>query len=152
MSNEALKRCIGPYTEMVARVLRLSRNLVYRWQEPRGGTFSGKRNPIDVIHKIIDTAIQAGRPRADALAPVHFLARKFDHVLIEVPGGGSLGEQTGSVLRAAQAMGDWLTVHSRALEGGSIEPQELELIRNKGYEAICQMMACIRRAGRCVKE
>jgi hypothetical protein len=152
MSHEALKKCIGPYTEMVARGIRLSSNLVYRWQEPRGGTFSGKRNPLDVIHKIINTAIQAGRPRADALAPVHFLAREFDHVLIEVPGGGSQGEQTGSVLRAAQAMGDWLTVHCRALEGGSIEPQELERIRNKGYEAVCQMMTCLRQAEECVKK
>jgi hypothetical protein len=146
-SHEALSRAIGPFTKLIAtRVLHVSQELVYKWQEPTGGFFSGKRNPLDVIVRVVQSALQLGQTREDALAPLYYLAREFDHVLIEIPRKGTAEEHTAELLKAMKEIGEWSAAHSRALQDGQVSLAELSLIRKEGFEAACQIIACVKKA------
>lgn len=83
---EALQRSISGQTVAHAKELHLSTSLVNKWQEPTTDfSDSGAYNPLDRIETIIETSHKLGTPRPDALAPIQFLAHRFNAVLIPLP-------------------------------------------------------------------
>lgn len=83
---EALQRAIAGKTVIHAKELHVSTSLVNKWQEPSTDfTDSGAYNPLDRCETIIETSLKQETPREDALAPVQYLAERFNCLLIPLP-------------------------------------------------------------------
>jgi hypothetical protein len=151
-SYEALKRCIGPFTERIAKALNLSKSLIYKMQEPTGGFYSGKLNFLDRAEMMIKTSLSLEQKRSDALAPLHYLCQQFGGFYVEIPEGREVKDHTQGLLSAMTEIGEWTAAHSKALENNKYEAHELPNIRQQGYEAACQIIACIKHAEENVNE
>jgi hypothetical protein len=96
-SYEAIQRAIAGKTVLQAKELHLSTSTVNKWQEPTSDyTDSGAFNPLDRVEKIIETSLKLQISREDALAPIQFLASRFNCVLIPLP-------ETSSTLKNLQS-------------------------------------------------
>lgn len=85
-SYEALQRSISGKTVAHAKELHLSTSTVNKWQEPTTDfTDSGAFNPLDRVETIIETSLKLGTKREEALAPIQFLAHRFNCVLVPLP-------------------------------------------------------------------
>lgn len=83
---EAIHNAIAGKTVAHAKELHLSSSTVGKWQEPTTDfTDSGAFNPLDRIEKIIETSLKLGTVREDALAPIQFLATRFNCFLVPLP-------------------------------------------------------------------
>lgn len=140
-SFEALKKCIGPFTEMVAKALYLSWGLIYKWQEPTGGLFSGKRNPLDTLETTIQTTLDLRHPRDEALAPVYWLNARFGLVSFTLPKGKEPAEVSKALLLTVKEFGDVARVAAKALEDDDIDRPEADRINKEVLELIRQAAA-----------
>lgn len=85
-SYEAIQRAIAGKTIIHAKELHLSTSTVSKWQEPTTDfTDSGAFNPLDRIEKVIETGLNLQTRREDALAPLQYLAQRFNCFLIPLP-------------------------------------------------------------------
>lgn len=67
--------CIGRDADLMADVLGNAAITLRRWkQDPLQ---SGARNPIDVLEILIQTSLDSGRDKSEALAPLDYLVRRF---------------------------------------------------------------------------
>ena len=74
-SFEVLSLCIGHDSEVMADVLNYKAITLRRWkQDPLQ---SGSQNPLDVLEGLINTALELGRQKSEALAPINYLVRRF---------------------------------------------------------------------------
>lgn len=83
---EAIQRAIAGKTVIHAKELHLSTSCLGKWQEPTADfTDSGAFNPLDRIEKIIETSLKLETPREEALAPIQYLAQRFNCILVPLP-------------------------------------------------------------------
>lgn len=75
-SFEAMSLCIGRDAELMADVLGRKPITIRRWkQDPMQ---SGARNPVDSLEMLMQTALDLGRDRSEAFAPLDYLVGRFD--------------------------------------------------------------------------
>lgn len=150
-SFEAIQAAIKGRTVEFARKLGLSTSLINKWQEPcTDYTDSGALNPLDRIETIIEESQRQGNP--DALAPVHYLAEKFNLAIIPIPQNNRcLSEISKALLKVIKEFGDLTKEASLTLQDGKITPSEVKAIDREAWELIRQITAfneAVKRASR----
>ncbi|NOZ67973.1 MAG: hypothetical protein GXP46_01690 [Deferribacteres bacterium] len=145
-SYDALNKAIGGKTREHAKALGLSTALLYKWQEPSTDwTDSGSYNPLDRIETIIETALKLGQGRNDAFAPLHYLARRFNQILIPAPSSATcLKELQQALMKTIKEFSDLARASAAALEDGRLDPREAEQIKKEGWELIEQASAFVK--------
>lgn len=146
-SHEAMEKMIPRgHVDVHARALGRSTSLVKQWRRPSGDELedTGKLNPIDRMELIMRTSLGQMLPESDALAALHCLAGKFNHVCVRVPNpDATLTDQTQDVLKATKEIGEWSAAISKALEDGKLSDREKDSIQREGYEAMAAIMASL---------
>ena len=143
-SYEALQKAIKGKTVEFARKLGLSTILVNKWQEPSTDfTDSGALNPLDRIETVIEEAIRQGH--ADAMAPLHYLAQRFNLVIVgDVNGPVCLNELTKELLNTSKEFGELAAAASKALQDNKLRRDEIKAIKKEGWELIRQTASFVR--------
>lgn len=148
-SYEALAKTINRHTVRIARRLRLSTNMVNKWQEPSTDfTDSGALNPLDRIEEIIDEALKLN-PQ-DAFTPIYWLAEQFNLIVISAPDSPTgISELTEELLKTINEFSDLTKASSMALSadspgGNKITRDEAEKINQEGQEVIRQVAAFLK--------
>ena len=153
-SHEALQRAIHGSTVQFAKRLGLSTSLVNKWQEPTNDwTDSGVYNPLDRIEAVVEMALSQGRDEKDALAPIHYLARRFGLISIKIPeyNKNDLGDLTHELMDTITEFGQLTEATSAAIADGRISCNEAKRIEKEAWELIHQVtvfMARVREAVR----
>jgi hypothetical protein len=140
-SFEAINRAISGNTVEVAKKLHLSSSLIRKWQEPTADfDDSGAYNPLDRIEEIIDTANKCGVPEADALAPIQYLAEKYNLIIIPISKTADKPtEIQKELLKTIKEFGDLAQAASGALLDGKITSTETRRIEKEAWELIRQV-------------
>ncbi|NVN92481.1 MAG: hypothetical protein HXX11_18045 [Desulfuromonadales bacterium] len=127
---DAIRRSISGKTVLHAKELHVSTSLLYKWQEPSTDfTDSGAFNPLDRIEKIIKTSLELNTAREDALAPVQFLADRFNCLLIPLPEQSPTLKNMHSQLAVlVKEFSHLMEGTARAMEDGRITAEELRAI------------------------
>lgn len=136
-THSALNRCIGKNSVAVAKRLRRSVQLIYKWQEPATDfSESGTHNPLDTIEEIIEISMREGQKSDDALAPVHYLAQRFG--LICLPNGLKKSDDLTSkqLVKMIKEFADLAQAASDALGDNKISINEARVIDQEGWEAV----------------
>lgn len=143
-SYEAIQRAIQGRTVDHAKRLGKSSSLIGKWQEPHTDyTDSGAYNPLDRIEAIVDTAIQLGINREDALSPVYWLNHRFDLVCFHLPKCDGDVVNT-ELIRTIKEFSDLVQATSAALADGRIDRRaEAGRIIREGEEALRAIGALI---------
>lgn len=115
-SYQAMANCIGKDAEVVADVLGYKPITVRRWKQNPAD--SGSRNPLDVIRDTIQTAFDAGRLKADALAPLSYLESCFEGIRSS---GAGLHESYANFI---QEFGHYAKEYADAIRDRKITPDE----------------------------
>lgn len=134
---EAMGRCIGRETVVIAKALQRSTSLVAKWKEPTTDYGeSGALSPLDRLETVIDASLRRGKVlRSDSLAPVQYLAVRFGMCLVDLPPAHPhLQDLSRQVTRLCKEFGDLLTEIGTALEDGQITPDERRRIEAEGQE------------------
>ncbi len=117
---DAMRDCIGPYTNDVARHLGLSASLVQKWQRPVGEhTDTGVRSPLARLDLIIEASVALGQERYYATAPARYLHDR--HLTEPLPPYSSGHAMTADMTQTA---GTLESLGSLAFEDGVIDIQE----------------------------
>jgi hypothetical protein len=140
-SFEAINKAISGNTVEVAKKLHLSSSLIRKWQEPTADyDDSGAYNPLDRIEEIIDTAIKCGVSEADALAPIRYLAEKYNLILIPISKTAEKpSELQKELLKTIKEFGELAQAASGALLDGKITSTESRRIEKEAWELIRQV-------------
>ncbi|MHC1697739.1 MAG: phage regulatory CII family protein [Geobacteraceae bacterium] len=144
-SYEAMERCIGRNTVAVAKAIQKSVSLVGKWKEPAlDFTDSGTLNPLDRLESVIRTAIIEGQSKDDAMAPILYLAQRFNFMVIALP---DTNNHANDIVRQShkciKEFGDYISTFSDALLDGRITPSERKSIEKEGFQAIQQIMTVL---------
>lgn len=146
-SSEAyLKMIPRGHVAIHARALGISTSLVEKHRRAYVDELydSGARNEIDRLELTMRTALGQQLPERDALAGLHCLAEKFNHVCVRIPlPDANLNDQTQDVLAAMKEIGEWSAKTSESLEDGVLSEKECEAIIKEGHEAIAAIMASL---------
>jgi len=144
-SHEAMERCIGRNTVAVAKAIQKSVSLVGKWKEPATDfTDSGTLNPLDRFETVIRTAITEGQTKDDAMAPILYLAHRFNFMVIALPeSNGSTHDIVRQSHKCIKEFGDYISTFSDALLDGRITPTERKNIEKEAFEAIQQIMTVL---------
>jgi len=135
-SFEALNKCIGKHTREVAKRLRVSAVLVYKYQEPHNDfTDSGSINPIDKLNDIVNVAKECGQGE-DAMEPIYFLAAKHGLTCIHLPQVNTPEGVGPELLKVIKEFSDVAQATASALSDNRISPPEAKKIEREGNEAI----------------
>lgn len=147
-SFEAFQESIGRDTVEHAKRLRLSLSAVSKWKEPSEDyTDSGSLNPLDRVETVIETALALGRRREASLAPIYFLAERFNLIIIALPKPGcALSDLTANLLKTIEEFGDLTREAGQALADGEIRKEEARRIEKEGNELIRRTAEFIARA------
>lgn len=150
-SYEALQLAIKGKTIEFARKLGLSTILVNKWQEPHTDfTDSGAYNPLDRIEVIIEEALRQKNP--DALAPIWYLAERFNLVIIPLPKiNEDISEISDELLKTIKEFGDLAKEASAALQDGRIDRIEAKKIDKEAWELIRQVACFIEAVKKSIK-
>lgn len=143
-SYEAIQRAIQGKTVEHAKRLGKSTSLISKWQEPHTDyTDSGAYNPLDRIEGIVDTAMQLGVTREEALSPVYWLNHRFDLVCFHLPKAD--GDAVSSeLIKTIKEFSDLVQATSEALAAGKIARRaEAGRIIREGEEALRAIGALI---------
>lgn len=140
-SFEAINKAISGNTVAVAKKLHLSTSLIRKWQEPATDfEDSGAYNPLDRIEDVIDTAKSCGVPDQDALAPVQYLAEKYNLIVIPIPKITSASSEVQKeLLKTIHEFGELAQAASAALLDGKITRNEIRRIEKEAWELIRQV-------------
>jgi hypothetical protein len=110
--------CIGRDSDEIARALGVQPITVRKWkQDPIDG--SGSRNAVDVLRITIQTALNLGRSRADALAPLRCLQEYFRDELEQHP--DDLHEAYSETMHEFSRL---VAEHNAALKDKRVSPLE----------------------------
>jgi len=150
-SYEAFQKAINGNTIEHAKNLGLSTSAVYKWQEPHTDfTDSGAYNPLDRVERIIEKSLALGVVPDKALAPIHYLAERFNLIVIPAPKvSGSLHEIHKELSRVTKEFGDVLSVTGARLSDGDMSARDAEVITKEAYQlqrTVAAFIACIDRA------
>jgi hypothetical protein len=140
-SFEAINKAISGNTVEVAKKLHLSTSLIRKWQEPTADfDDSGAYNPLDRIEEIIDTSIKCRVPEEDALAPIQYLAEKYNLIIIPIPKTTDKpSEIQKELLKTITEFGELAQAASNALLDGKITRAETRRIEKEAWELIRQV-------------
>lgn len=127
---DAIRRAIAGTTVIHAKELHVSTSLVNKWQEPSTDfTDSGAYNPLDRVEKIVETSLKLETPREDALAPLQYLADRFNCLLIPLPDKSpSLKTMHTQLAMLVKEFSHLMDSTSAAMEDGRITAEELRTI------------------------
>jgi hypothetical protein len=136
-SWEALDMAIGKRSKAIAKRLRCSQELVYRWQQPMNDfSQSGAYNPLDRIEAVVSEA-QIQGAGDDALLPLHYLARRFNQALIPIPDVKQVNDSTTKqMLECVHEFGELAAVAADALADGKITRRERSEVVREGWQAV----------------
>jgi len=140
-SHEALKLAVGTDAVKVAKRLGRSSSLVHKWCEPSTDyTDSGALNPLDRLELVIEVAQQAGKPSAEAFAPIFFLAHRFGGLFLP-PVRHQLGtlEYSKQLCQVVKEAGEAFAAAAEALEDGVLSNNERRRISKELHEALAAM-------------
>ena len=150
-SHEALKDAIGPHVRDVAKRLRRSPSLIYKWTEPaEDPDDSGAHNPLDTLDEIIDEAQRRGRGEL-ALAPIYWLNHEHGLVAFRMPVAGPGGAVNRELLRSIKEFSELAQAAAEALADGRVSSPELKRIEREGTEALRAISALMQVAKECVR-
>jgi hypothetical protein len=129
-SFDAIQRSIAGKTVLHAKELHVSTSLVNKWQEPSTDfTDSGAYNPLDRVEKIIETSLKLETPREDALAPIQYLADRFNCLLIPLPDKSpTLKNMHAQLAELVKEFGHLMEGTAEAMADGRITAEELRII------------------------
>lgn len=136
---EALGLCVGRDTVAHAKALRRSTALVNKWTEPTNDfEDSGALNPLDRLEMMIETARRVGKVSpTDAIAPIQYLANRFNLALIPLPANiPCLTDVTHQLMVTIKEFGDLAAVSAAAMEDCRITPDERRIIEREGNELL----------------
>lgn len=148
-SHEAMEKMIplrGGHVDVHALALQRSTSLVNQWRRPSGDELNdtGKLNPIDRLEKIMRTSLGQMLPERDALAGLHCLAEKFNHVCVRLPmPSDTLNDMTQELAQTVKEMGDFMAAYGQALADGNLEDAEQKKCYEEGMEAAAALMSCL---------
>lgn len=131
---EALQRSIAGKTVLHAKELHMSTSLINKWQEPTNDfTDSGAFNPLDRIETIIETSLKLQIIREEALAPIQFLANRFNCILIPLPETSSTLKNLQSQLsHTVKEFSHLMESSADAMTDNIITPDERRRIEREG--------------------
>jgi len=141
-SWEAIKKCVGPLSELFAKPLRLCKSSIDRWMRPTDDyTSTGSLNPVDRVEELIHTSLklQKDYPKLQPFAPLEYLEHQFKRVAIELPTIDECDEPKeliSKTLPALKEAGEFISVLTASIESGDIDRDELKQINKDGWEAI----------------
>lgn len=138
-SYEAIQKAVSGKTIDHAKELHLSTSLLHKWQEPSTDfTDSGAHNPLDRLETIIETALSLGTKREEALAPITFLAHRFNLMLVRAPRPvmQDTSDLSHSLMMTIQHFGHLVKEASIALTDGRVTKEEYEKIQLEGWHLI----------------
>ena len=140
-SHEAIKKLIGKDIDEIARTLGIARSTVYKWMEPSGDwSDSGARNPLDRLELMIRAAKECGRDK-QAFLPIHYLARRFGGVFLQLPKRQChLMEIHQKLSDTVKEYGEMMAATGEALADGRIDKQEKKKVLKETDEAIEQLV------------
>jgi hypothetical protein len=140
-SFEAINKAISGNTVEVAKKLHLSTSLIRKWQEPTADfDDSGAYNPLDRIEEIIDTAKKCKVSEEDALAPIQYLAEKYNLIIIPIPKTTEKpSEIQKELLKTISEFGELAKAASSALLDGKLTRSEIREIEREAWELIRQV-------------
>lgn len=140
-SFEAINKAISGHTVAVAKKLHLSTSLIRKWQEPTTDfEDSGAYNPLDRIKEIIDTAKSCGVPEEDTLAPIQYLAEKYNLIIIPIhKSPDKPSEIQKELLKTISEFGELAQAAGDALHDGKITRTEIRRIEKEAWELIRQV-------------
>lgn len=145
-SHEAIRRMVGGYHEEIAKAIHRSANLVYRWTLPAlDYTDSGAFNDLDRVENGMRRALELGVPQVDALAPVHYLANRFDgYFLPPVPHTCRTKDVAKQLTRTMKEASEAFAEAARALDDDDLSKAERKRILKEAYEAMHELAAFAR--------
>lgn len=134
-SYEAIAKAVNGLAVEVAKRLRLSTSLLYKWMEPCiDYTDSGALNPLDRLEILIESALKLNPHREDALAPLQYLNEHFDLIAFPRPHKQqTTTEVSQELLKTIAEFGELAQTASIALEDGVITPDEAQQINVVGW-------------------
>ena len=99
--------CTGKGNDGVfARAVGRSVETYRKWKRRRDGQNTGERGPIDWLQDLMSKALDLGRPREKALAPLKVLCNSFNIPYIDVPEyTGDPGELIDQILLTTNGEG-----------------------------------------------
>lgn len=150
-SFEAIHRAVAGKTVLQAKELHLSTSTVNKWQEPTTDfTDSGAFNPLDRIEKIVETSLKLEIPREDALAPLQFLANRFNCLLIPcLPHTHTLESLQAELANTVKEFGHLMQQAADAMANHIITPDERRKIEREGQHLIhhlCSYLELVKEA------
>lgn len=137
-SWQALRMAVGGHAVRVAKALGLSSSMVHKWCEASSDfSDSGALNPVDRTETIIETALREGQSPSDALAPIFYLANRFDCLLLPpIPRTCATAAYSKQLCVAVKEAGEAFATAAKALEDDCLSPNERRKIARDMYEAI----------------
>ena len=140
-SYEAIQKAIDGNTVEHAKQLHRSTSMLNKWQEPSTDfTDSGAYNPLDRIETIIKTSLALGTDPQKALAPIQYLAQRFNQIIIPVPETKniSVNDAAKALLKVVEEFGHLSTEAAKAFEDNKIKPHEVKKIEKEVWDLITQ--------------
>lgn len=151
---EALKLAVGRDTVAHAKSHRKSTSLIHKWTEPATDyTDSGAFSPLDRLETVIETSLRLGNvPRAHSLAPIQYLAQRFNCLLLPLPiESPCLVTLANSLNLTIKEFGDLVGITAEAMVDHVITPDERRRIEAEGQElleALGGFLAAVAEAGK----
>ena len=136
-SFEAMGIAIGRDRVEHAKALHKSVHLISKWTEPSTDfTDSGTFNPLDRIETIIETALKVGNvPHPHALAPIYYLAGRFNCQLLPLPSQHPcLQDLAAQLCVTIKEFGALVSASGEAMQDGIISPDERRKIEREALE------------------
>lgn len=149
-SYEAIARAVNGLAVEVAKRLRLSTSLLYKWMEPCVDySDSGALNPLDRLETLIETALQTNPRREDALAPLQYLNERFDLIAFPRPKRQqTTTEIYQELLKTITEFGKLAQIASDALEDRILTGDEKQEINAEGWRLLRQVAAFLQSVKR----
>lgn len=144
-SHEAMERCIGRNTVAVAKAIQKSTSLVHKWKEPTTDfEDSGTLNPLDRLETVIRASIIEGQSKENAMAPILYLAHRFNFMVIPLPAGYANSKDiVRQSHRCVKEFGEYISAFSDAIMDGRITSAERKKVEQEGFQVIQQIMTVL---------
>lgn len=146
-SYEAIQKAVAGKTMEHAKRLHKSMPLLHKWMEPSTDfDDSGAYNPLDRIETIIETSLSLGANPDDAVAPIQYLAERFNLIVISIPKTtGKMEELSKELLKTISEFGDLSKEASQSMKNGSVSLAEAKRIEKEAWELIRQVSVFIQK-------
>ena len=142
-SYEAIARAVNGLAVEIAKRLRLSTSMIYKWMEPcTDYSDSGALNPLDRLETLIESALQFNPHRDDALAPLQYLNERFNLIAFPCPQKQqTTTEISQELLKTISEFGELSKISSDALEDRILTSDEKQNINIEGWRLLRQVAA-----------